>query len=239
MDLHGFVDYCASLGIHGAELTQYYFPNDVTDDYLLSLRRHTHLAGIDITGGAIGNKFTLDPGPKLDEQIAYTHNWIKYYAKLGVPVIRVFAGKPPKGLSEDAAIDRAIPLLQNACKIAAQHGVILAIENHDFTTKVDRLLRIVEAIDSPWFGVNFDSGNLNHSADPYADMKRIAPYAVNAQIKVVIKAANGNQPADLKRIVQILRDAGYVGYLVLEYEEKEEPFKAIPEYVDRLRELVG
>lgn len=238
MDLTGFIDYCASLGLEGTELTQYYFPKSVTDDYLFGLRRRAHLAGIDITGGAIGNKFTLDPGPALDEQIAYTKTWIGHYAKLGAPVIRVFAGKPPEGVSEDAAIDRAVPLLQQACDFAAQQGVMLAIENHDFTTKVDRLLRIVQAVDSPWFGVNFDSGNLNFSSDPYADMQRLAPYAINAQIKVAIRTADGHQPADLDRIVQILRDAGYSGYLVLEYEENEDPFQAIPVYVDRLRKLM-
>ena len=239
MDLHGFITYCASLGIHGAELTQYYFPKATTPEYLLGLRRHAHLAGIDITGGAIGNKFTLDPGPKLDEQIEYTETWIKHYAQLGAPVIRVFAGRPPAGVSEDAALERAIPLLQNACDVAAKHGVLLAIENHDFTTKVDRLLRIVKAVDSPWFGVNFDSGNLHHSTDPYADMARIAPFAVNAQIKVVIRTANGEQPADLERIVDILRNVEYSGYLVLEYEEKEDPFKAIPNYVGQLKTLIS
>ena len=238
MDLAGFVDYCASLGLEGTELTQYYFPQTVTDDYLFGLRRRAHLAGVDITGGAIGNKFTLNPGPALDEQVAYTKTWIGHYAKLGVPVIRVFAGKPPEGISEDAAIDRAVPLLQQACDFAAKHGVMLAIENHDFTTKVDRLLRIVEAVDSPWFGVNFDSGNLGFSTDPYADMQRLAPYAINAQIKVAIRTADGHVTADLERIVQILRDAEYSGYLVLEYEEDEDPFQAIPVYVDRLRRLI-
>ena len=238
MDLFGFIDYCATLGLEGAELTQYYFPQDVTDKYLLELRRHAHLAGVDITGGAIGNKFTLDPGAELDKQIAHTRAWIGHYAKLGAPVIRVFAGRPPAGVSEDDAIERVVPLLQQACEYAAGHGVMLAIENHDFTTKVDRLLKIVKAVDSPWFGVNFDSGNLNFSSDPYADMRQLAPYAINAQLKAAIRTADKNQPADFGRVVQILRDANYSGYLVLEYEEKEDPFEAIPALVARLRDLV-
>jgi sugar phosphate isomerase/epimerase len=115
---------------------------------------------------------------------------------------------------------------------------MLAIENHDFTSNVDRLLRIVEVVDSPWFGVNFDSGNLSHSQDPYGDMERMAPFAVNAQVKVAINSAHGSQPANLKRVVEILRGAGYAGYLVLEYEAKEDPYTAIPRYVDQLRKLV-
>ena len=239
LDLAIFIDYCASLKLEGAELTQYYFPSGVTPEYLHQLKRRAHLAGIDITGGAIGNRFTLAPGEALDEQMAYTKTWIRHYATLGAPVIRVFAGAPPSGVSEDEAIERAIPALQEACEFASQYGIILAIENHDFTSKIDRLLRIVEGVDSPWFGVNFDSGNLSHSEDPYADMQRMAPFAVNVQLKVAIRGANGHQPADLERIVDILRAADYAGYLVLEYEEKEDPYQAIPRYVERLREIVG
>ncbi len=238
LDLAGFIDYCASLGLEGTELTQYYFPDNVTDEYLFGLKRQAHLVGVDISGGAIGNKFTMGPGAELDEQMAYTEKWIRHYAALGAPVIRVFAGTPPEGVSEEEAIDRAVPALKRACDFAGRHGVMLAIENHDFTAKVDRLLRIVEAVDSPWFGVNFDSGNLRHSQDPYADMERMAPFSVNAQLKVAIHSAHGNQPADLKRIVEILRGAGYAGYLVLEYEAQEDPYVAIPRYVDQLRKLV-
>ena len=116
---------------------------------------------------------------------------------------------------------------------------MLAIENHDFTTDIDRLLQIVKSVKSKWFGVNFDSGNLGHSDDPYADMKRIAPYAVNAQIKVVIRAKSGNQPTDLSRVVGVLRDADYRGYVALEYEESDDPYEAIPRYAEELRKLIG
>ena len=239
LDLAGFIDYCASLNLEGAELTQYYFPEQVTAEYLHQLKRRAHLAGIDITGGAIGNKFTLDPGEALEKQMVYTKTWIRHYATLGAPVIRVFAGAPPAGVSEDEAIERAIPALQEACECAAEHGIMLAIENHDFTSKIDRLLKIIQRVDSPWLGVNFDSGNLSYSEDPYADMQRMAPYTVNAQLKVAIHAAQGQQKADLPRIVEILRAADYAGYLVLEYEANEDPYQAIPRYVDQLRKIVG
>ena len=237
LDLSGFIDYCASLELEGSELTQYYFPELVSDEYLYGLKRQAHLAGLDISGGAIGNQFTMGPGDALDQQMAYTKKWIEHYATLGAPVIRVFAGLPPDGVTEDEAINRAVLALKEACEFAGRHGIMLAIENHDFTSKVDRLLRIVEAVNSPWFGVNFDSGNLSHSQDPYADMERIAPFTVNAQLKVGVRSANGNKPADLPRIVEILREGGYAGYLVLEYE-KGNPYENIPRYIDQLQKLI-
>jgi len=100
-------------------------------------------------------------------------------------------------------------------------------------------LKIVQGVDdSPWFGVNFDSGNFA-TADPYGDLEKIAPYAMNAQIKVEMSPNGKKEPADLERIVRILKDAKYRGYVVLEYEAEADPLKAIPEYLKQLRELIS
>ena len=56
------------------------------------------------------------------------------------------------------------------------------------------MLKIIDKVDaSPWFGVNFDSGNFQ-TDDPYADLAKIAPYAVNAQIKAAIAPGGKNNP---------------------------------------------
>lgn len=239
LDMPGFIDYCAELGLEGTELTSYFFPKQVTAEYLAGLKRRAHVAGLDISGGAIGNNFTLPRGDALDQQKALTRTWIDHYANLGAPVIRVFAGRPPQGVGDDEAIKRCVPVLEQMCDEAGKRGVMLAIENHDFTSRIEPMMKVIEAVKSPWFGVNFDSGNF-HSDDPYADLAKVAPYAVNAQIKVEIRrAGKPKEPADLKRMVKILKDAGYSGYIVLEYEAAEDPYKAIPRYLDELREAMG
>jgi sugar phosphate isomerase/epimerase len=131
-----------------------------------------------------------------------------------------------------------VPVLEQMSDEAGKQGIKLALENHDFTTKVERMTAIVKAVKSKWFGVNFDSGNF-HSDDPYRDMETIAPYAINAQIKTEISRA-GKPPelADLPRIIKILRDAGYEKWIVLEYEASEDPYTAIPVYIERLRSIL-
>ncbi|MCA9262459.1 MAG: sugar phosphate isomerase/epimerase [Planctomycetales bacterium] len=235
LDLFGFVDYCASLGLDGAELTQYYFPPETTQDYVLRLKRHAHLAGVDITGGAIRDNVTVAAGADRDKELDHIQQWVEHYADLGAPVIRVFAGRPASDVAPELAVERAAEALQLASDRAGERGVMLAIENHDFTTNIDYLMQIVQRVDSPWFGVNFDSGNFSESSDPYGDMARIAPYAVNAQMKARINSQNGSQAADFPRIVGILREAGYRGYLTFEYEEKPDPYEEIPKYLDQLR----
>lgn len=242
MDMLGFVDYGAKLGLDAVELTSYFFPSPLSRDYINRIKHRAHVQGLDISGGAIGNNFSHPPdSPALQEQMTYTQRWIDHYAAMGAPVIRVFAGRPK---NEDdprqvgAAIRNIIQNLRTACQYAAQKGVILAMENHDFTTDIDIFIQIMEAVDSPWFGANFDSGNVKNSADPYRDLARIAPYSLNAQVKVEIPVNGVKQPADLRRIVEILRQANYSGYITLEYEAAEDPYTAIPRYLDELRQYL-
>ncbi|MEZ6132786.1 MAG: sugar phosphate isomerase/epimerase family protein [Planctomycetaceae bacterium] len=240
MSLEKFIDYCAAQQLGAVELTGYYFPKDVTTEYLLSLRQQTHRLGLDISGTAIGNDFCLVDGAARDQQLADCRQWIDYAAILGAPAIRIFAGKVPKGDTEDAAIERCVAGINQSLEYAAQKGVFLALENHGgITATPDQMFRIIEGVsDSPWFGVNFDSGNFS-TDDPYRDLARIAPWAVNAQIKVAMKSPEGKKyDADLPRIIDILKQAGYRGYVTLEFEEQH-PFEEIPKTLDKLRELIG
>ena len=102
----------------------------------------------------------------------------------------------------------------------------------------EQMLKIIAGImPSPWFGVNFDGGNFR-TDDPYRDLAKIAPYAINAQIKVEVAPNGKAEPTDLPRAVKILKDANYRGFLVLEYEAKEDPLTTIPGHLKRLRELI-
>lgn len=239
MTIDDFVDFCAKLNLDGTELTSYYFPTEVTPEFLMNLKQRTFRLGLDISGTAIGNDFCLPDGDKRDAQIQSCKTWIDHAALMGAPVIRIFAGRVAKGDTEEVALDRCVAGIDECLDYAAQKGVFLALENHGgITATPEQLLAIVARVkESPWFGINFDSGNFR-TDDPYGDLEKIAPYAINAQIKVMV-APNGTQEhADLKRMVEILRAANYRGYVVLEYEEKE-PWKAIPGYIEKLRELIG
>lgn len=240
MRLENFIDYCAKLEIEGCEPTSYYFPRDVSHDYLLNVKRQAFTLGLDISGTAIGNDFCLPDGPEREAQLKETREWIDHAAVMGAPVIRIFAGNQRKGDSLDTAIERCVEGINESLRYAATKGVFLALENHGgITATPEQMLRIVRAVDeSPWFGVNFDSGNFQ-TADPYGDLEKIAPYTVNAQIKVMMRPNGGREPADFGRIVKMLKDAGYRGYVVLEYEEKEDPFEAIPRHIEALRKAVS
>jgi sugar phosphate isomerase/epimerase len=183
----------------------------------------------------VGNNFSYPKdAPERAEQMAYVKAWVDKAAILGAPHVRVFAGKHPKGVSEEEAEGNAIEALKEAGNYAKEKGVYLGIENHDSIGSADRLLRIIKAVDHPHVGVNLDSGNFR-TDDPYADMVASAPYSVNVQLKTELSVAGQKQPADQERIIGILKESGYDGFVVLEYEEDKNPYEHVPPLLGELK----
>lgn len=239
MDLLGFIDYAATLGVDAVELTSYFFPETFDRAYLNEVKRRCHVNGLDISGGAIRNNFTLpDEDPQLQKWLEHTDTWLGHYAVLGAPVVRVFSGVPPKGMTEEQGIANGIRNLRKALAFAERHGVILGLENHDYLTRIDRMLPALKAIDSPWFGVNLDSGNVD-TTDVFPELQKIVPYAVNVQLKVETGPPKQKVPTDVPRFVKMLKDAGYRGYVVLEYESAPDPYDAIPKHLAELRAAIA
>lgn len=236
-----FVDWCADHGVAGAEVTSYFFPPDVDRAFLLELKRRAYLRGVQLAGTAVGNNFALPKGDKLNAEIAYTKKWIDHAAVMGAPHIRVFAGPQPKEITAGEAVANCQAAYQECLDYAAGQGVFLGLENHGgIVAEPDNLIQMVKAAKSPWAGINFDSGNF-HTADPYADLAKIAPYAVNVQLKMEIKRAGSAvaEASDVKRVLQILRDANYQGWFTLEYEMKADPFVEVPKILEMLKPLLA
>jgi sugar phosphate isomerase/epimerase len=237
LTLSDFVRDCAKMGLEGAELTSYYFPDPTTESYLRTLKGECFRLGLDISGTAIRNDFGYPPGEDRSKWLAHTKTWIDRAEILGAPVIRIFAGHDKKGVSPEKSHSLMVEGMQECCDYAAEHGVFLALENHGGPTSTAAgLLALVRDVDSPWFGVNLDTGNFR-SEDPYADLAKAAPFALNVQVKVVIggPGGKGSRPTDFGRIANILGEADYRGYVVLEYEEKGDPRQECPKFMDELR----
>ncbi|MFO0879157.1 MAG: TIM barrel protein [Gemmataceae bacterium] len=239
MTLEEFIDLGGRLGLPAVELTAYYFPR-TSDEYLKEIASRCSRLGLSVSGTAVGNNFCLKDSDKLRAEINMVRRWTEHSALLGAKTMRIFAGTVGKGDSETEARKRCIDAIQEACEYAARHKVILALENHGgITSTPEQMLAIVEAIKSDWFGVNLDTGNF-HTADPYADLARIAPYAVVAQVKTEI-APRGKkkEDADLGRLVEILRKVNFQGYVALEYEALEDPRTAVPRHLKELKKHLG
>jgi sugar phosphate isomerase/epimerase len=240
MTLDDFVDLASTYDIEAVEPTSYYFPEPATPEYCRSLRRHALLQGLSISGTAVGNTFTHRPGPELQKEMDHVKRWIDLAAELHAPTIRIFAGNLQKGTSEEDARRWCIDAIHRACEYAGSRGIILALENHGgIVSTPDQMLAIVREVRSDWFGVNLDTGNFR-GADPYAELARLAPYAVVTQVKTEITIGKGQRrEADLARVIKLLRDVNYRGFVVLEYEGEADPRTAAPRYLSELRKLLS
>ena len=240
MDLFDFVNLAADMALDGVELTSYYFPTDVTTDYLHRIKQHAFVLGLDVSGTSVGNNFCVPAGPARDKQLELVRTWVDRAAEMDAPVIRIFAGNVAKGDSEEKAVALAIEGIKASLPYAAEKGVSLALENHGgITATPAQILKLVKAVDAPNFGVNLDTGNF-HGEDPYAELAQLAPYAINVQVKTEISPkGKPKQEADLARVVGILRESRYSGYVVLEYEAPEDPMTAVPQHIKPLRGLIG
>lgn len=236
IDMIGFLDYCVAHNFDAAELTSYFFPPKADKAYFLGLKHAAFIRGVAISGTAIGNNFTVGVGPKLDSEIAEAKQWIDRASLLGAPHIRFFAGTNRQLEGDPKRLDEAADALNQCAEHAAKHGIFIGVENHGNLTP-SQLLAIMKRIDSPWIGINLDTGNF-HSDTPYEDLEECIDFTVNVQVKVSMKTPAGKKyPADMERIGKILKKGNYQGYVILEYED-ESPYERIPDALAALKQAL-
>lgn len=239
LSLFDFIDIAAWGPLDAVELTSYYFA-ETSDVYLKKLKDRCRQHGLAISGVPVGNNFCRRDAERLKSEIATVKAWLERAAKLEAETVRIFAGSLERGDTLEEAQRRVVAAIEECCAHAEKVGVKVALENHGgITATPDLLLKLVKQVRSKAFGVNVDTGNF-HTADPYADIAKVVPYGIVAQVKTeIIRADKKREEADLARIIRILKEGNFQGYVALEYEAAEEPKVAVPRYLKRLRQLIG
>lgn len=234
LTLEQYADFCANIGLDGVELTQYYFPNTSTA-YLNDLKRYLFRRGLELAGTAIGGAFCLPTEEEREKHIAFVKEWLDISARLGAPCLRVFAGEASEGHTEDDAFKWAVAGIKECAEHAQAVGVMVALENHGgLTATAEGLIRILKAVDSDWVGALLDFGN--YSRDPYAEFERTAPYAVMTHAKPTASFGGKHDWIDYARVDEIMREAGYRGFLSIEYEEPgKDAMVEVPRFTAYLR----
>ncbi|ACU03242.1 family 16 glycoside hydrolase [Pedobacter heparinus] len=221
MSLFDLIDYSAAQGFDAVDLTGYYFPGYPaipSDEYLNNLKRHAFKMGIDISGTAVRNNFA-DPDPaKRAADVKHVKEWIDVAVKLGAPVVRVFAGPVPAGYENkwDEVAKYMAASLKECVAYGKAKGVLIGIQNHgDFLKTADETIKLVKMVDSDWFGVIVDTGYFIQD-DPYIDIEKVMPYAVNFQVKESPFGVLSRIRIDMPRLMRIVNNSGYRGYLPIE-----------------------
>jgi L-ribulose-5-phosphate 3-epimerase len=258
------IDKAAQLGVEGVDILhrQMDIPEKepltpAQRPYLQKLKRHAFTHGIDLICLSIHQDF-VDPSPEFrQKQIEHTEKCIEIAYELGVPCIRLNSGRwntipdfddlmKARGIepvlpghTEDEGFKWCIDCIEKCLPKAAECGVLLALENHwGLTGTPQGLLRIANALPSPWLGVLMDTGNFLEN--PYDKLQQIAPKTVFVQAKTYPGGGEWyTLDLDYPRIARILAQAGYSGYVSLEMEGKENPDSAVANSIALLREAFG
>ena len=235
MTYHDLVRLAVDTEIDGLDLTVYWFP-DTSDAFLYPLKQLAYKNGVEIYSISIRTDMCKMPGEAAAKEFAEVKKWVDAAAKLGAGHIRVFGGTVPKGVTEDEAAKWVVELLKRSADYAGSKGVVLGLENHGgITEKAERIVDIVKQVNSPWVGVNLDTGNFKH--DVYKQIEMIVPYAVNVQVKAEFKDETGDHESDWNRIAGMLQRASYKGYLALEYEAAKSAETEVPRLLQKLKEV--
>lgn len=239
MTLDDVIHFCAQQRVDALDATGYYFPGypfAPPDEYIYNLKRTAHLNGVQLSGTGVRNDFAVADASARKRDIQMVKNWIEVASKLGAPVIRVFSGRArPEGFTFDQVLEWMIPAFQECADYGKQHGVILGLQQHnDFLKTADETIRVMNAVNSPWFGDILDIGSLRTN-DPYQEIEKLVPYAVSWQIKEKVGYGTREENTDLRRIRSIIDKVGYRGVLPFEALGQGDPRERIVAFLNQIR----
>jgi len=243
MTLAQAVAFCAGQAVDGIDTTGYYFPGYPkvpADDYIYTLKRTAFTNGVSISGTGVRNDFAQADADARRRDRQMVKDWIEVAGKLGAPVIRVFTGpRMPEGHTFDQVFEWMVPEFQECAGHGQRHGVMVAVQPHwDFLKSAADTIRLVNAVNSDWFGVILDVGSLRRG-DPYREIEAVVPYAVSWQIKEQVWYDDKAVPIDLSRIKTIIDRAGYRGFLPFEALGAGDQRVKVAEFLKKVRAVFG
>lgn len=269
VSIESVIEKCSALGVEGVDILhrQMELPEKepLTAEHRAYLRRLKRVA---FTHGVAPVCLSTHQGfvnPKHEvvaANVEHTKKCIEICHELGIPALRINTGRwgtakdfndlmakrgvEPvlEGHTEDEGFKWCIGGIEACLGKAEECGVMLALENHwGLARTADGLLRIADAIQSPWLGVLMDTGNFltaPYKTADYESLARIAPKAVFVQAKTYPGGGEWyTLDIDYRRIAEMLAAVNYQGYVSLEMEGKENPDTAVPKSIAMLRKAFG
>ncbi len=227
MDFFDYIDFGRDLKWDAVELHYRHFP-DMERDYLKKLKHHAVKAGVELGIVSGANSFTLPDPKEREDSVMGLIKAIEMAEYLGCPQVRAFGGSVPEGVSKDKAFQWCVDSFKEVMPVAEDKGVVVGLENHGGVTMTSSdVIAILDAVDSDWLGVNMDTNNFPKE-DRYSHMKNVIDRIVQIHAKILeIDEERGDLTIDYDRVLSMARDAGFNGFVSIEYEGKEDAWSAV------------
>ncbi len=249
------LDKAAAMDFDGVEVLHVQM-RDESNAALQRIKRRAHALGLALMGFSTHQGF-VSP----DEDLRRTHVQKTLYQvdlayRLGIPTMRINTGRwgtiksfdafmarkgiepALEGHTDEEAFGWVIGSIEKLLPRAEECGVVLGLENHwGLGRTAAGVLRIVEAIQSPWLRMTLDTGNFPER--PYEQMEAMASSAVPIALVQAKTYFGGGRwyelDLDYARIAAILREHGYRGWVSLEFEGDEDAETGVPRSLALLR----
>lgn len=223
IDQLGMVDLCHELDIGGLELVNTLFPSPQYE-YLKQLRRRAEDAGVKILLIMCDGEGSM-AGPERASRMQAEknhHKWVDIAAVLGCHSVRCNTGAQ----EDDAdALDRCAESFAPLVEYADASGINVLIENHwGLSSDPAWLMALIDRVGHPRLGTLPDFGNFPDTVDRYDAVRRMMPRAKAVSAKCYDFDAQGSETKiDFARMMRIVDEAGYRGYVGIEYEGERLP----------------
>ncbi len=256
------------LGFDAVEYTALTPPENVSvNDYAKQIKEEADRLGITIVAYTVGAKLYLPDSKDLQKEVDDVISKLETASILGAKIFRHDVTFLYYDSLEGKSFDRMLPFFkENALKIterAKELGIKTCTENHGIIAQDSaRIERLFNAVNHENYGVLIDMGNFACvDEDSTKAVSLLAPYSIHVHAKDFLfrpykkgtkkgyfktRAHNylkgcaiGDGIIPVKQCLSILKEAGYDGYVTLEYEGDKEPFKAIKKGAKKLKKYLN
>ena len=237
MSLTQLFRFASETGFSTVDLTAYFvsgYPEVPADEVLYEIKRIAFRSGISFSGTGVRNDFSLKDTEALDGQIDHVKQWIVAASKMGAPNIRVFEGKKLEpGMTDGFAFKQIIDAFRECALFASRYGVTVAFQNNGgIIGTPEKMIETVKTVNSQWFGLMLDPSNVP-GPDPYQGIASLIPYAVSWQLKEEVQWAGGTAPIDLKRLLEIIHQNNYLGFIPMETLGEGDPKEKVRSFLEK------
>jgi sugar phosphate isomerase/epimerase len=259
MDIPGFIRECKRLGVDGVELLDFFWKDRAAETP--AVKEALAETGLSVGVYSVSNEFVNPDAEERAAQVAVIKAGVDSAREYGAKVVRVFGGNVREGVTYEQGLAWIIEGLSAAAEYAYANGVTLALENHGLLAgKSAQVETILRSVASPALKANPDTGNflLTHEASHEA-VERLATRAAMVHFKdfqimpddyagfayksiegfKLAGTAIGEGEVSLEDCVRSLREAGFDGWLNIEYEGAEDPLTAVARSVAYTKQLLG
>jgi L-ribulose-5-phosphate 3-epimerase len=247
------IDLAGSMGFDAFEILHRQMTEE-TPSYMMKLKRRAFVNGLSLNGFSTHQTFVTPDAAERQKNVDHTAKCLELASAMGIPTMRVNTGRwntsknfdelmankgiEPRlpGYSDDDGFGWVISCFEKLLPVAEKCGVVMGLENHwGLGLTPEGVLRVVNALKSPWLRVTLDTGNFLGD-NRYEQLEMLADDTVLVQAKTYFGGGTWyTLDIDYNKVAAMLKKHHYRGMISLEFEGKEAYHTAIPKSLAMLR----